>query len=334
MFLNDFPLISVIVPVYNVEKYLRRCVDSILGQTYPNLEIILVNDGSPDNSWEICQEYETTQPTVRALKKPNGGLSSARNFGLNSARGKYVGFIDSDDWIAPDMYMTLYELIDSNNAQGAQINLMLAENEKIKRIDKISNVKVYSDRNEILYNYLMSGTTGTGAYSVCRCLFSLESAKRYRFREGKVNEDIDYKYKVLSDCNKYVISDKICYYYFQSGDSTSSGILKPRDFDLYDAADELEKLTNQEQHEGIRFLGKVKKARTPFSLLCRIAYYGISPRFDEPKAIIHDLTVEHRKNLRILFKAPLPYSRKILAILLAMNINFVRFPLKLIKKIL
>lgn len=330
---NEFPLISVIVPVYNVEKYLKRCVDSIIAQSYPNLEIILVNDGSTDNSWDLCKEIESLNNNVIALSKPNGGLSSARNFGLQNCHGKYVGFIDSDDWIAPDMYKTLYSLISDNKADAAQISIKLSssENESVPYITE--KVYVFEGRTEILHNYLKSTTDGTGGYSVCTCLFPYSIAKKYLFRNGKVNEDIDYKYKVLSDLNRFVRSNKRCYFYFQSGNSISAGRLKPRDFDLYEAAKELEKLTSLEQNEDIRFYGKVKKARTPFSLLCRIAYFGISDKFEDKKGIIRNLTKEHRKNLRILLKAPIPFSRKILAVLLALNIKTVSFPLSILRRL-
>lgn len=115
------PLISIIVPVYNMEMYLSRCVDSLLAQTYPNIEIILVNDGSTDSSWKICQEYEKTHSSVRAFSKPNGGLSSARNFGLNFVRGEYVGFVDSDDWVTDDMYEYMYDIMSEYNSDAVQI---------------------------------------------------------------------------------------------------------------------------------------------------------------------------------------------------------------------
>ncbi|HCI64916.1 MAG TPA: glycosyl transferase, partial [Clostridiales bacterium] len=101
------PLISVIVPVYRVEAFLPRCLDSIRGQTYKNLEIILVDDGSPDNCGKICDEYAEMDSRIRVIHKKNGGLSSARNAGLDVAVGDYIGFVDSDDWIAPEMYETL-----------------------------------------------------------------------------------------------------------------------------------------------------------------------------------------------------------------------------------
>ena len=92
-------IVSIIVPIYNTEKYLRKCVDSILKQTYENLEVILVNDGSPDNSLEICREYERLDSRVKVINKKNGGLSSARNAGLEICTGKYITFVDSDDYL-------------------------------------------------------------------------------------------------------------------------------------------------------------------------------------------------------------------------------------------
>lgn len=101
-------LISVIVPVYNVEKYLHKCINSILNQTYKNLEIILIDDGSTDNSGKICDEYALKDNRIKVIHKENGGLSSARNAGLDICSGDYIGFVDSDDYIAEDMYEYLY----------------------------------------------------------------------------------------------------------------------------------------------------------------------------------------------------------------------------------
>ena len=108
--------ISIIVPVYKVEKYLKKCVDSILAQTFTDFELILVDDGSPDDSGKICEEYAEKDARVRVLHKENGGLSSARNAGIEVAKGKYLGFIDSDDYIAEDMYELLYNTIIKEDA--------------------------------------------------------------------------------------------------------------------------------------------------------------------------------------------------------------------------
>lgn len=113
------PLISVIIPVYKVEKYIVKCVESILAQTYRNLEIILVDDGSPDNCPGICDEFAALDTRVRVIHKDNSGVSDARNIGLNVAKGEYIGFIDSDDWIAPNMYETLLASIIKYDADIA-----------------------------------------------------------------------------------------------------------------------------------------------------------------------------------------------------------------------
>lgn len=102
--------VSVIVPIYNAEAFLRQCLDSIVAQTLHDIEIILVNDGSPDRSGEICGEYEARDTRIRYVEKANGGLASARNAGLAIARGEYIGFVDSDDWIEPNMYERMYEI--------------------------------------------------------------------------------------------------------------------------------------------------------------------------------------------------------------------------------
>ena len=109
-------LISIIVPVYNVEKYLEKCVDSIINQTYKNIEIILVDDGSKDNSGKICDIIKEKDERIKVIHKQNGGLSDARNAGLKIAKGTYIGFVDSDDYIAEDMYQTLYSLSKEKNA--------------------------------------------------------------------------------------------------------------------------------------------------------------------------------------------------------------------------
>ena len=136
--MND---ISVIVPVYNVEKYLEKCIDSILSQTFKNFEIILVDDGSTDSCGIICDEYERLDNRVKVIHKINGGLSSARNSGLEIASGEYVAFVDSDDWIDKNMYQELYNEAKKNNADIVQCKFIKAKDE---------NVSIYNNEfNEV-----------------------------------------------------------------------------------------------------------------------------------------------------------------------------------------
>lgn len=322
-------LISIIVPVYNVESFLCRCVNSLLEQSYENIEIILIDDGSTDSSGEICDEIAEKDSRVKVIHKENGGLSDARNKGLEIASGSYIGFVDSDDWVSADMYECLFGLISDNNADAAQINFIFAYNQDIQLQPGGKKTEVYEGK-EIL-QYFMTSSTVTGKYSVWLCLFKKSLLDGLMFRKGKVNEDIDYKYKALSRCKKFVVSNQIKYFYFMNSASITRAGLKKRDFDLYDAAEELYKLTQNEDYGSIKFLGEVKRARTAFSLLCKIAYYGISDPTIDRKQITKELTNEHRKNLVVLLKSPMKFNRKVVAVLLALNIKTVEVPLKIAK---
>ena len=123
-------LISIIVPVYNVEKYIHECVDSIINQTYKNIEIILVDDGSPDNCGKICDEYAKKDNRIKVIHKPNGGLSDARNHGIDVANGEWLMFIDSDDWIEPNMAEKLLHSALNNKADLAISSVILFDEEK------------------------------------------------------------------------------------------------------------------------------------------------------------------------------------------------------------
>lgn len=325
----DKPKISVIVPVYNVKKYLVRCINSLVNQTYKNIEIILVDDGSRDGSGIICDQLRERDSRIKVIHKTNGGLSSARNMGLANSSGDYISFIDSDDWIELDTYQYCLNLMKSNGASCAEFDTIMVKDEKPinQRNEKIA---VYTGK-EIL-QYYMESTTKTGSYSVCRCLFPAEAISNIEFRQGKVNEDIDFKYKVLSRCKRLVVSNLYKYHYFQTGNSLSVGGLKKRDFDLYEAGELLCELTRDEDFGTISYLGQVKKARTPFSLLSKIAYCGIDDESIDEKAIIKKLIVEHRKNVMKLIFSPIPVSRKILAIMYCINFSLSKKIIVLFRK--
>ena len=124
---ND-SLISIIVPVYNVEQYLSRCVDSLVNQTYHNIEIILVDDGSPDRSGEICDEYAKKDKRVKVIHQSNGGLSDARNTALDIAKGDYLMFVDSDDWIEPTMYEEMLSFMEKEQLDLVECGINLVTN--------------------------------------------------------------------------------------------------------------------------------------------------------------------------------------------------------------
>ncbi len=153
-------LISVIIPIYNVEKYLEKCIESIINQTYKNLEIILVDDGSKDKSDEICDEYAKKDNRIKVIHKENSGVSSARNVGIENSKGEYISFVDSDDWLEKDFIEKLHNIIKENNSDLAQSGYyrVVGENkEKINSTENIENI----DKNEFLIRVL-SPQTGFG----------------------------------------------------------------------------------------------------------------------------------------------------------------------------
>ena len=153
-------LISVVIPVYNTEKYLKECIDSVINQSYNNLEIILVDDGSTDNSLEICNKYADMDKRIKVIHKNNGGLSDARNVGIENANGKYITFVDSDDFIENDMYELLYNDVCENNAEIAGCDYYLFNSLSTSKSDNITEKKCVLNPEQALIK--MKKMTGYG----------------------------------------------------------------------------------------------------------------------------------------------------------------------------
>jgi glycosyltransferase involved in cell wall biosynthesis len=216
-------LISLIIPIYNVQSYLSRCLDSVINQTYKNLEIILVNDGSTDNSLEICQQYIDKDSRIILIDKENGGLSSARNAGLDIYKGKYITFIDSDDWVALDYIDTLYQNIVDNSADISMVGFVSVSTTIADNLSSINEIKTFSREeglNKLILNKLET--------SACSKLFKSFLFERLRFREGIIFEDLDIMYKLFLLSTKVVGSSSIKYFYFQRK-SSIMGKSKNRD---------------------------------------------------------------------------------------------------------
>lgn len=310
-------LVSLIIPVYRVEKFLDRCMESVLNQDYHNLEIILVDDGSPDSSPEICDRYAESDKRVKVIHKNNGGQSSARNAGLKISSGKYVNFLDSDDWIARDTISYAISLITKYEADAVQYDYAHVSSEEDKIDNPKENIEIQKG-NTILEDYMMT-VIKTGSYSMVRCFFKKSVLEGLFFREGKNSEDLDFKFKVLSRCKLIVVSNQFKYYYFQSPTSTSNGGLRKGDYDLYDAANILLDVAKKTKIPNVIKLAEVKKARTPFSLLCKLAYFGVNDSSIDKRLVVRELIKEHRINASKLLYSPIPLSRKILVLLFFMN---------------
>ena len=212
------PKISIIVPVYNVEEYLENCITSILNQTFKDFELILINDGSTDNSLEICEHYKDIDDRICIIDKKNGGLSSARNAGLNIAKGEYIGFVDSDDYIHPQMYEILYNEIVKNNADVVLCNFKEVYNydenlicykknakedvsirlfsniEALENIDSIDAVKFIVAWNKLYKSWIFNNL---------------------RYRNGIIHEDEFIIHRILYKCRKVIYIERQLYFYMQ-----------------------------------------------------------------------------------------------------------------------
>lgn len=222
--MNKEPMVSVIVPIYNVEKYLKRCIDSILNQTYKNLEIILIDDGSPDKCPEICDEYAQEDDRVIVIHKENGGVSSARNAGLDIAKGEYIGFVDPDDYINYDMYSTMVkkmELFECDAVICGFCQVSEKEN-KIIRKDSLEN-KIVSVEECFKELFGFSGLAIKPV--VWNKLFKRDIISDLRFCEDiEISEDLLFCVEYLLNCDKIALLEGAFYNNFlRLGSATRSG---------------------------------------------------------------------------------------------------------------
>ncbi|MCR2822026.1 glycosyltransferase [Lederbergia panacisoli] len=229
------PEVSIIVPVFNVEDYLVRCIESIISQTIKNIEIILVNDGSTDKSGQICDKYAIVDQRIKVIHKENGGLSSARNAGIKIASGFYLGFVDSDDYINPNMYKNLYELCQKTDSDigvcrfGREINGNMATEFQEKMVIELDNIKAMRQlfRGE-LYRF-----------SVCNKLFKKPCFENIMFPEGRIHEDLSTSYKFFTNAKKVVYTSEIGYIYVKRDGSILTSKFNEKRLDAFLGWDEI-----------------------------------------------------------------------------------------------
>lgn len=216
-------MISVIVPIYNVEKYLVRCIESLLSQTYKDLELILVDDASPDQCGKICEEYAKKDPRIRVIHKKNGGLSDARNAGLDCATGDYIAFVDGDDYVYPNYLEELYNTIQKDNS-----DLVIGGFDVVDEAENILNTKV-PDKNgkqvwtqDDFWNIYYEDIQNSCTMVAWNKLYTKKIFEKERYFVGALHEDEYICHKIISQCNKISIVNKPLYYYVQRGDSITS----------------------------------------------------------------------------------------------------------------
>lgn len=224
--------ISIIVPVYKVEKYLDKCVESLVNQTYKNLEIILVDDGSPDECPKICDAWAKKDSRIKVSHKANGGLSEARNTGMDIATGDYIGFVDSDDYVSEEMYNILVKIIEENDADISACQESTFNDENNPRFTVDNNVTIVDDVNAALNGIINSELVLSFVWNK---LYKKELLNDIRFPVGKNYEDVFTLHKIILKTNKIAVTSSALYAYRKRKDNITKSWTKKNICDFIEA---------------------------------------------------------------------------------------------------
>lgn len=271
------PLISIIVPVYKVEQYLNRCIESIVRQTYSNLEIILVDDGSPDLCPVICDDWARKDDRIKVVHKKNGGLSDARNAGMKISSGELLGFVDSDDWIEQDMYRRLYESMKKENSDIAACGVeMVWEDETLsQKLTKTNNCVLNCE--EAMQALIDESWL---KQPVWYKLYKTKLIQNILFPVGKYHEDAFWSYQAIGAAKRVSIINYVGYYYWQR-----KGSIMGEDYSLK-RLDAIQALENRQDYLEIKFPGLATKGKCKLWFSCM--YHG--------QKILQQLSVQEQSN--------------------------------------
>lgn len=276
----EFPLISVIVPIYKVEKYLDKCIRSIVEQTYKNLEIILVDDGSPDRCGEIAESWAAKDSRILYLKKTNGGVSSARNYGIDNSHGEFLAFVDSDDYIAPSMYEELYKAIIDNAADMTVCDCNeVYEDGSPYLANSHRPLLPYTCFSREEYLWRLFKSISSLNYGVAwNKLYKAKLFEEARYPIGKINEDQFIIHYIVHKATKIVTINQKLYYYVQHSSSIMGSIKQnPKAICGIEAYEDRQQfLTDNNYSEALRDRLKLETVKYAMFLYVRLKYRGES----------------------------------------------------------
>lgn len=324
------PKISIVVPVYNVEKYLNRCVESILKQTVLELEVILVDDGSTDSSPQICDQWAETDHRIKVVHKANGGLSSARNAGMDVAGGDYIGFVDSDDWVASDMYELLLHALVRHDADYAAVEMKIVKNEK--QNDTQPQYKEIVLDEDGLFRLFFRVSDDSIHYCVCDKLFKKSTLKNLRFKDGLRFEDLDFNFRFLCRCHKGVLLNQKKYYWFYNHGSITRNCLVFEDIQILSIWLGIIKKCNKSYPQYVYF-ARMNYERAFLGLLGKAVKFGVSKEYINWNEDKRRLLKSIRNYFIDLMKWRMPFSRKLLLCMVAIRPELAGFIFCFIKKI-
>lgn len=220
-------LVTVVIPIYKVEKYLNRCIESVVKQTYKNLEIILVDDGSPDRCPQMCEEWKQKDSRIKVIHRENGGLAAARNSGINVAQGQYIAFVDSDDYMHPEYIEILYHIMKEENA-----DLVACDHQEVGAEEIISMPKI--GINGIKKKHLEEVTPVTIGITAWNKLYKKQLFDEVRYPEGKIHEDAGVWWRIVYRTKHIAAVSNVLYYYCVNMDSIMRKEFSMKHMDLID----------------------------------------------------------------------------------------------------
>lgn len=319
-------LISVVVPVYKVEKYIDKCINSIINQTYKNLEIILVDDGSPDNCGNICDEYAKKDNRINVIHKENGGLSDARNVGIEASKGKYITFIDSDDYISDNYINFLYKLIVEYKADiSIGKHYVLYNNTEI---NTATGKKYELEPKQALEMMLYGDDLDVSAWAK---LYKKELFESVRYPKGRLFEDAATTYKLIDLSKKIIFSSEPIYYYVMRSDSISNKSFNDKKMDLITSTNEMTCYIGEKYND----LKKACDRRLMYSYLSTLTQLAKSdestPNYNKYKNELMNYIKENRK--RVLEDSKIPKRDRIALECTKLGFGFFKWAWKLYEKL-
>ena len=314
------PLISIIIPIFNVEDKLNKCIQSVINQTYSNLEIILVNDGSTDNSFKICKEFENSDNRIKLISIENNGVSNARNIGIKNAKGKYIGFVDSDDYIDNDMFEILYSNIEDNDAdlsiigyQIETINKKIIKNTNLNQYKKIEIMTQSQAYEKILDKNSFQGYCWNK-------LFKSELLKDILFDVNiYICEDLLFVCEYLKKCKTIVYDSKNSYHYIYYPNSSWNMEYSPKwatILESYNRIINIYKNLDKNLESLIIY--------TYFKVNCNLKY-KIKKSKGKDYVILREIENNIKENYKFIIKSNLQFKKKIEAILFYFLTPFIEF---------
>lgn len=307
--------ISVIIPVYNVERYIGRCIESVINQTYSNIEIILVDDGSPDHCPELCDEFAQKDSRIKVIHKKNGGQSSARNAGIECAQGEYIFFLDSDDYLKENALEVLYNsLISSNTAKVAICGISFVKGFESQEIDQctISDLEIWSESQ--YWTHYFSEDTYLYCIALWNKLYAREIFDELRFPEGRISEDEATAHLIMGKATQCVCLSECLYNYCQRNDSETGRKYNIRLLDSVDAY--------LERTEYLIEKGYYKFADESFARIVGLLYrFYIAPEtmVKENYQIYKEKKTQYFHYLKHIIIKPISLKTKILATIYCLN---------------